>query len=172
MKGIVLKNSRVVVYATNNDETTIEMGFFLGINTWESSIKIDNQIVIRDAILEDFELFSEPNKKLPFPFFTGYAILTDTGDVVATSEYFYLNDKYHYIMTQEKEKHKKMINDQNTSEEQKTDYLHYISKLNDYLFIKYLPPFFQVPTPPYENEPWQSVFYNDIPKKSIFSIFG
>jgi hypothetical protein len=173
MKGIVLKNSRVVIYGTNNDNTTIEMGFFLGINTWESSIRIDNQVVIKDANLDDFEMFSDPTKKLPYPFFTGYAILMDTGEVMATSEYFYMNDKLHYILTQEKEKHKKMMNDANTTEDQRTEYLHYIAKLNDYLFIKYLPPFFQVPTPPYEDEPWISVFYNDVPKKSVLSsIFG
>jgi hypothetical protein len=173
MKIIIDKKTRLVIYGTDNDETKIEMGFFLGINTWESSIRIDDQIVIKDAALDDFEYFSEPTKKLPYPFFTGYAILMDTGEVMATSEYYYLNDKFHYVLTQEKEKHKKMMNDPNVGEKEKEEYLHYIGKINDYLFIKYLPPFFKVPTPPYEEEPWQSVFYNDVPKKSILSsIFG
>lgn len=173
MKIIIDKKSRVVIYGTNDDNTRIDMGFFLHINTWESSIRINDQIVIKDANLDDYELHSDPTKKLPYPFFTGYAILMDTGEVLTTSEYYYMNDKLHYVLTQEKEKHKKLMNEATTSEEEKVQYMNYIAKLNDYLFIKYLPPFFQVPTPPYEDEPWMSVFYNDVPKKSLLtSIFG
>jgi hypothetical protein len=144
MKIIVRKADNVVIYGTNNNDTTIEV--------IDNNLVIDGQITATDVSESNFELVLEPAINLINPFFVGYVAWI--GAFVYTEQYQLFNVKTHNCLQEVRGIYYLKSQDPQYTEEERQSFVDYYTLLDDTINIAYLDPTFSYPVPPDEIFPY------------------
>jgi hypothetical protein len=144
MKIIVRKSDNVVIYGTNNNDTSIEV--------IDNNLIIDGQIIATDVTEDNFELVSDPNIDLIDPFFVGYVAWI--GIFAYTEEYGKFNAKTHICLQEIRETYYLKSIDPKYTTEERESFVEYYTLLDEYVNTTYLDPTFSYPCPPDEVFPY------------------
>lgn len=144
MKIIVRKADSVIIYGTNNNQTTIEV-----IN---NNLVINGQIIATNINENNFELVEDDTIDLINPFFVGYTAWL--GYFEYTEEYQNFNSKTSSCLQKIREEYYLKSQDSQYSDEEKQSFVEYYTLLDNILNIEYLEPTFSYPIPPDESFPY------------------
>jgi hypothetical protein len=144
MKIIVRKSDNVVIYGTNNNDTTIEVV--------DNNLIIDGQVIATDVTEDNFELVSDPTINLISPFFVGYVAWI--GTFTYTEQYQLFNVKTHNCLQEVRSAYYLKSQDPNYSVEERTAFKEYEESLEPLINTTYLEPTFLYPCPPDEIFPY------------------
>lgn len=144
MKIIVRKSDNVVIYGTNDNNTTIEV--------------IDNNLVINGDVIAtnvnegDYDLVTAEDENLPTPFYVGYT--TYSSGFSWSSEYSTWNLKTHDCLKTLESQYIAKSEDTSYSEAERIAFLSYVDECILAWETTYLPPTFEYPCPPDELFPF------------------
>jgi hypothetical protein len=144
MKIIVRKADNVVIYGTNNNDTTIEV--------IDNNLIIDGQVIATDVTEDNFELVSDPMINLISPFFVGYVAWI--GTFAYTEQYQLFNVKTHSCLQEVRGIYYLKSQDPQYTEEERQSFVEYYTILDGFINISHLEPTFLYPCPPDEIFPY------------------
>jgi hypothetical protein len=144
MKIIVRKIDSVIIYGTNDNNTTIEVV--------DNNLEVNGQIIATDVNEENFELVSDPNIDLIDPFFVGYVAWI--GIFAYTEEYGKFNAKTHSCLQEIREAYYLKSIDPKYTTRERQSFVEYYTLLDGLISTTYLEPTFSYPCPPDEIFPY------------------
>jgi hypothetical protein len=145
MKIILKKLDSVIVWGTNNNNTTVEL---IGDN-----FVVDGKIIATGVTASNYELIEKIDEELPSDFFVGYTEYKE-GVFNHTQNYILFNTKTHNCLTEIKEIYLFKSEDSVYNEEERLSFKTYADELDLFLSRKFIEPQFVYPIPPDETYPF------------------
>lgn len=146
MKIIVRKSDNVVIYGTDDNNTTIEVV--------DNNLVINGDVIATNVNESDYDLVTAEDEQLPTPFYVGYTTYIYSSGFSWSADYSSWNLKTHDCLKTLESQYSAKSEDPSYSPEERSAFLDYVVQCIAAWNVIYIPPTFEYPCPPDETFPF------------------